>query len=291
MWLVLCSHLRAGMLFMSAFDAIGSGEIGWKVVFGLSPAICAKIVPTDYRLTLTNVPQRRRLGLVLTKPSLILAFWRINFISVCFYFHTVCWDMLVALSASRNFIGPQNKTRAAVTEQCCCVCGLWSSVLSFTRYPRSVSRHAFKISCSCPPLCMSAPCDPSHASGRTRDTGSGCGKLFAFSHHLAPTVVSESLEISVSLFCHYSAATTAHTPSGWWGDGRVNTPTQTCITSCIYARRNGRCDNDSWNSSSRALWQPGSWVRGQVRDINGTLRGGGSKVTRFPAPDSIPHGY
>lgn len=143
MWLVLYSHLRAGMLFMSAFDAIGSGEIGWKVVFGLSPAICANIVPTDYRLTLTNVPQRRRLGLVLTKPSLILAFWRINFISVCFYFHTVCWDMLVALSASRNFIGPQNKTRAAVTWTML-LC-LWVMVL------RSV---VHKISQECQQTCL-----------------------------------------------------------------------------------------------------------------------------------------
>lgn len=71
-----------------------------------------------------------------------------------------------------------------------------------------------------------------------------------------------------------------------------NTPTQTCMASCIYAHRNGRCDNDSWNSSSAVGLvearfpgqRSGSWHQRNIQ-------GGGSKVTRYPAPDSIPHGY
>lgn len=48
-----------------------------------------------------------------------------------------------------------------------------------TRYPKSVGWHTLKISCLCPRLCMSTPpsSDPSHNSGRGRDTGSGCGNL------------------------------------------------------------------------------------------------------------------
>lgn len=79
----------------------------------------------------------------------------------------------------------------------------------------------------------------------------------------------------------------------WGGDGRVVItlpwmhPPEPAAAPCIYARRNG-VSADSWHSSSPALRQPGSRFRGQVHDINGTSRGGGSKVTRYQAPQFYP---